>query len=153
MQLTLAQLRKLSFPYKAEEKMDLKDELKGFEDILDASEANISVTIRERGMDTYLFNFDITIDLTLEDSVSLKPIPYTVHTEAEEIFTTDPELEDAFLIDGLTLNTKEAVLTNILCNKPMSYTIEDFKSDPEPEEDDSKDDGINPAFASLKDLL
>lgn len=150
MQLTLAQLRKLQFPYKNVEEMDLSSDLNGFEDIISASPAKVITTIRERGIDTYLCNFHITIELTLEDSVSLKPIKYTIDTEAEEIFTTDNLLEDAFLIESLTLNTKEAVLTNILCEKPMSYTLEEFESDTE---EDSNEPTVNNAFASLKDLL
>ena len=59
-------------------------------------------------------------------------------------------LVPAFLIEGVTLNTKEAILTNILCEKPMSFTKENFVSDVEEE---TEDDNINPAFASLKDLL
>ena len=96
-------------------------------------------------------SFHITCELTLEDSVSLEPISYSVDTEADEIFTTDSSLEDVFLIDGITLNTKEAIITNILCEKPMSYTLCEFESDPEPEEEEKSD--INPAFAALKDLI
>lgn len=150
MQLTLAQLRKLSFPYTCEESLDLSKELDGFEDIKSSSLVNVKTTIRERGIDTYLLKFEIHVELVLEDAVSLKDIPYTINTEAEEIFSTDDEIEDAFLIEGMTLNTKEAILTNILCEKPMSFTKEEFVSDSQEVEEE---DNINPAFASLKDLL
>lgn len=152
MQLTLAQLRKLSFPYTVEDEIDLSNELNGFEDVLEVAPVHVHTVIRERGIDTYLCHFHIETVLTLEDSISLKPILFPIDVEAEEIFTTDPEMEDVFLIDGITMNTKEAVLTNILIEKPMSYTLEEFESDPEPVEEE-KEEGINPAFASLKDLL
>ena len=149
MQLTLAQLRKVTFPYIVDEEMDLTKELNDFEDIISISLVKVHSVIKERGIDTFAISFTIDCELTLEDSVSLDPVVYPVHTFAEEIFTTDSSLEDVFLIDGITLNTKEAVITNILCEKPMSYTLCDFKSDPEPDEE--KPD-INPAFAALKDL-
>lgn len=152
MQLTLAQLRKVTFPYTVDEDLDLTKELNGFEDIISISLVHVHSQVRERGIDTYEISFHITCELTLEDSVSLDPIPYKVDTEAVEIFTTDSELEDVFLIDGITLNTKEAVITNILCEKPMSYTLCEFESDPEPDMEEEKSD-INPAFAALKDLM
>ena len=37
MRFTLAQLRKLSLPYRYEEELDLSEELAGFEDILSSS--------------------------------------------------------------------------------------------------------------------
>lgn len=151
MQLTLAQLRKLTFPYTCEESLDLSKELDGFEDIQSSSLVNVKTTIRERGIDTYLVKLQIHVDLVLEDAVSLKGVPYSIDTEAEEIFSTDDEIDDVFLIEGMTLNTKEAIITNILCEKPMSYTREEFESDVE--EEPEEEDKINPAFASLKDLL
>ena len=141
MQLTLAQLRKVTFPYTVEEDIDLTDVLNGFEDIISVSNVHVTSTIRERGIDTYHISFHIVCELTLEDD-----------TKAEEIFTKDETLEDVFLIDGITLNTKEAIVTNILCEKPMSYTLCEFESDPEPEEKSEESD-INPAFAALKDLI
>ena len=101
-----------------------------------------------RGDDTYKINFKIKIVLTLEDAISLKQLDYPIEIDAEEIFSTDESDEDAFLIDGITLDTKEAIVANILINKPMSTTVEEFESD-----EDLEEEKINPAFASLKDLL
>ncbi len=149
MQFTLAQLRKFRMPYSFDEYLDLSDELNGFEDIISSKPCEVHTTIKERGVDTYVCIFNIRIDIIMQDSVSLKEIPYTIETTAEEIFTTDSQIEDAFLIDGQSFNTKEAIVTNILIHKPMSITNEDFESDIEEEEVEK----INPAFASLKDLL
>lgn len=150
MRFTLAQLRKTIMPYSFDESLDLSNELNGFEDIISSKPCEVHTVIKERGIDTYLAIFNIKIEVVMQDSVSLLEIPYTIETTAEEIFTTDDSMEDVFLIDGQTLDTKEAVLTNILINKPMSVTYEEFESDIEAEEEEEK---INPAFASLKDLL
>ena len=153
MRFTLAQLRKFSMPYSFDESLDLSEELDGHEDIISTGPCHVHTVIKERGIDTYLCVFNISINLTLQDSVSLEEIPYLIETTAEEIFSTSDEIEDVFLIDGQTLDTKEAILTNILIAKPMSFTNEEFESDIEEESNDSKNEYINPAFASLKDLL
>lgn len=150
MQFALAQLRKLVMPYSFNETLDLSSDLDGFEDIISSKPCEVHTVIKERGIDTYLCIFNIRIELMIEDSVSLKAIPYVIETTAEEIFTTDLDNDDYFIIEGQTLNTKEAILTNILVNKPMSITDEEFESDIDEEEEVEK---INPAFASLKDLL
>lgn len=151
MKFTLAQLRNKKFPFVVEEEIDLKDDLLGFEDVLDASMCKVKTTIYERGEETYLCNFDININLTLKDSISLKEVPYEIKTTAEEIFSNDELIEDAIRIDGITLDTKEAILTAVLIAKPMSYSTEEFED--EVEEEIDNEEKINPAFAGLKDLL
>lgn len=151
MRFTLAQLRKFSMPYSYDESLDLSDELNGFEDIISTSPCMVHATIKERGIDTYLVTFNISINVIMQDSITLEEIPYTIETIAEEIYTTDDSIEDAFIIDGITLDTKEAILTNVLINKPMSVTNASFEDDIDEFEDE--EDNINPAFASLKDLL
>ncbi len=152
MQLTLAQLRKLQMPYKCSEELDLSKELDGFEDILSSSKVAVEYEIRERGIDTYMVNFSFKVDLVMECSITLQEVPYTIEANASEIFSNQEEIEDAILIEGQTLDTKEAVLTNILIQKPMRVVTEgvDFEDDVEEE---TSTDGINPAFANLKDFL
>ena len=73
---------------------------------------------------------------------------------AEEIFTTDETIEDANYIEQETLDTKEAVLMNILIAKPMKMVAEGVSFESDEPQDESKDEtGIHPAFAKLKDLL
>lgn len=150
MRFALAQLRKLAMPYSFDESLDLSEELNGFEDIVSSKPCEVHTVIKERGVDTYLCIFNIRIEVIMEDAVSLDEVPYTIETIAEEIFSTDDSIEDVFLIEGQTIDTKEAILTNILVNKPMSLTNEEYESDIEEEPEERK---INPAFASLKDLL
>ena len=149
MRFTLAQLKKLSMPYNYSETLDLSSDLNGLEDIISSSPCVVESTIMDRGDETYKVKFNLKITLTLEDSVSLKHIDFPIDVDAEEIFSTDENNEDAFLIDGITLDTKEAILANILINKPMATTDEDFVSD----DVSNSEEKINPAFASLKDLL
>lgn len=152
MQFTLAQLRKLSMPYSFDESLDLSSELNGFEDIMSSKPCNVHTTIKERGLDTYLCSFEISIDVLMQDAVTLEVIPYHIETKAEEIFSTDDSIEDVFLIEGQSLNTKEAIVTNILIAKPMAVTKEEDTFS-EVEEDDEPEEYVNPAFALLKDLL
>ncbi len=154
MRLTLAQLRKLSMPYHISEELDLSEELSGFEDIRSTSKVKVDYVIHERGLDTYSITFSFEVNLVMQCAITLQDVPYPISATAEEIFTTDDQIEDAFYITEQTLDTKEAVLTNVLIHKPMTVTAEGVSF--EEAEDDSIDDdsqNINPAFASLKDLL
>ncbi|MDE5715449.1 MAG: DUF177 domain-containing protein [Anaeroplasmataceae bacterium] len=155
MRLSLAQLRKLNMPYSCSEDLDISSDLDGFEDIIHASKAHITYVIKNRGYDTYLVNFSITVDLVMECSITLQEVYYQVQTNAEELFTTDESIEDANLIELETLDTKEAILTNILIAKPMKVVADGvhFESDDAPIESDNEEEGINPAFAKLKDFL
>ena len=154
MKLTLAQLRKLQMPYRYSEELDLKDDLVDFEDIIDTSLVHVDYEIRERGIDTYLVEFKYEVTLTMQCSITLNEVDYVISEEGSEIFSTTDEMEDVFLIEGQTLDTKEAILTNVLINKPMTVSTEgaEFISDEEPEED-IEEEKINPAFAGLKNLL
>ena len=90
----------------------------------------------------------------MQCSITLNEVDYVISEEGSEIFSTTDEIEDVFLIEGQTLDTKEAILTNVLINKPMTVSTEgvEFISDEEPEED-IEEEKINPAFAGLKNLL
>ena len=153
MKFALAQLGNFRMPYSYDEELDLSDELNGFEDILRTSLCKVSTTIKERGEDTYLCVFHINVELIVQDSITLEEIPYEIDVDAEELFTKDVENMDATYIEGQTLDTKEAIISIILENKPASQSVESFEDQNEEFEDEEEDKGINPAFASLKDLL
>lgn len=152
MRLTLAQLRKLPMPYKCSEELDLSDELNHFEDIISIQPVRVDYEIKERGIDTYLIIFHFEADLLLECAITLQEVPYHIAADAEELFSTDEGYEDAFMIENQTLDTKEAILTNLLIQKPMRVTKANVSF-----EDDSEaevvEDKINPAFEKLKDFL
>ena len=151
MKFALAQLGNFKMPYSYDEELDLSEELNGFEDILSSDTCYVHTMIKDRGENTWLCEFKIKIRLTLQDSVSLDEIAYDIDVKSEEIFTKDESIEDATLIEGLTLDTREAIISAILENKPASQSSYEF--DDESEEDEEEEEKINPAFASLKDLL
>ncbi len=140
-------------PYKFIDELDLSKDLDGFEDILSSGKCHVEGTLKERGIDTYLYEFSISVELMLEDAVSLEAKPYKINAKASELFTTDENLEDCTLIEGQTLDTYDTVLTAIICNKPMAYTEEEFEDAVDETEEEVETEKINPAFASLKDLL
>ncbi len=149
MKWALAQLNKINMPYTFDEVLDLQ-ELVGFENIKSITPVKVNTTIKEYGDDTYQCKFIIECELSLEDSVSLELINYKIDTEALELYSLNPDMVDATIIETNTLDTKEAIITAILSEKPVSVSKYEFVEDIEEEEDD---DDINPAFASLKDLL
>jgi len=147
----LAQLNKISMPYTFDEVLDLS-ELIDFENIKTISAVNVKTTIKEYGTDTYQCKFIISCNLGLEDSVSLEIIDYKIDTECTELYTTNQDMDDATIIETNTLDTKEAIIAAILSEKPVSISNYDYVDDSVDDKED-EDDKINPAFASLKDLL
>lgn len=156
MRYALAQLRKLSLPYRTSEDLDLSEDLNGYEDILESSPAHIEYEIHEVSLDKYLVRMDIEIELVLESAISLKRINKTISCSSDEIYVQNPGIdEDVNPFIGQTLDTREAVLTNILCEKPMRSVGEDeyFESDYIDEDEAEEEAKANSPFASLADLL
>ena len=150
MKFALAQLRKYGSLYNFEEELDLNPDLKGFEDIISLGICKVKGTIKERGIDNYLFEFNIQVELIVEDSITLEPIPYQIDVNSSEIYTKDKDNEDATYIELETIDTKEAIIAEILSSKPMSYSLHEYEDD---NSEDVEEEYVNPAFASLKDLL
>lgn len=151
MKWALAQLNKIQMPYTFDESLDLS-ELVGFENIKSISNVNVRTTIKEYGIDTYQCEFIIKADIGLEDSVSLEVINYHIDTKTVELYTTNQEMDDATIIETNTLDTKEAIIAQILSEKPVSISNYDYV-DESNDDDTDEEDNINPAFAQLKDLL
>ncbi len=155
MRWALAQLRKLQMPYSFEEDMNLENELVGFEDILAVKQAKVSGVIEDIANDRYLVRMNIQAKLVLESAISLKPLDFKITTSVEEVYaqSLQYEDEDVSLIECQTLDTTDAVVTQILCEKPMRSIIEGEEFISDYEEDQEEEEYINPAFASLKNLL
>ena len=153
MKFTLAQLRKLNFPYSFTEEIDLRADLIGLEDILDVKKVLVDATITEVTTDLYQIDFAITADLILECAASLKEVPYQVQTNAQELFSINPDNNEAFQITGQTLDTKEAIITNLLIAKPSKVYAEGEEFISDEEETATEEKPVNEAFKSLKDLL
>ncbi|MCR5786372.1 MAG: hypothetical protein K6G28_01565 [Acholeplasmatales bacterium] len=154
MKYTVFQLRKLKMPFELEEEFDFSNDLNGFEDIISASKANVVERISQITDDTWTVDADIKIELILQSAISLKEIPYKVETNASFEYTLDKNLaddSDAILVENNTIDTTDAILTEILCQKPMTSILEgeEFESD----EVKAPEEKVNPAFAGLADLL
>ena len=149
MKWALAQLNKIQMPYTYDEELDLS-ELVGFENIKKIDNAFVKTTIKEYGEDSYQLEFDIKCNMVLEDSVSLEDIDYNIDIKSSELYSVDPNADDATIIETNTLDTKEAIIQAILSEKPVSISNHEYVEDIE---EDDEDDNINSAFASLKDLL
>ena len=116
MRLALAQLRKLTLPYKVSEDLDLSEDLNGYEDIISSEPAHVDYVITEVSLDKYLVKMDITINLVIESAISLRHLNKSISCTSEEIYVQNPGIdEDVNPFIGQTLDTKEAVLTNMLC--------------------------------------
>ena len=155
MRYTLAQLRKMKFPYIEENEYDFSEELNGFEDIISSSPAKVSEKIRSIGSDSYEVILDIEISLIVQCSITLEEIPYQIKTTKTAFYSFDKDAvssDDYIIIEGQTLNTREEVLSEILIEKPMKFVKEGVEFDSN-REDNSDEEYINPAFAGLKDLL
>lgn len=153
MLFTLAQLRKLPMPYKFQDDINIKDDLVGVEGILDIQNLIINGTISLIDDDSYKIAFNLKCTLVLESAISLKEIPYELDIDFTEYFSKEDD-DESFMINGQTLDTKEAIITNILINKPVNISGSDevFYDEDDTFEDD-EEDNINEAFKSLKDLL
>ena len=150
MKFALAQLRKFNMPYEFIDEVNF-DELIGFENIKNVKESNIKTIINEYNDDTYKLNFDIHVILVLEDSVSFEDIEYEINTKGEEFYSTDNNRDDSFIIEGTTLDTKEAIFELILSEKPMSISNHEFVD--EIEDEDLDEEFNNNPFKDLKKLL
>lgn len=155
MKYTLQQLRKMKTPFQIEEEISFKEELDGFEDILESKPCHTVETFTRISDTTYEVKISLNIELIVECNVSLERLPLEINTESTELFSSDEmvlENSDVNPIIGQTLDTYDTILTLILCNKPMTTTKDgcEFISDIE---DVSDDDSINPALKGLKDLL
>lgn len=149
MKFALAELQKFKFPYEFSETLDLSADLVGIEDILAVSNTEVSGIIRYISDEKYKIDFIVKTKLILESSISLKEIPYDLNIEFSENFSYLDD-DESFKFNGQTLDTKEAIITNILINKPMSQSLEDESFVSEGEEETEY---VNEAFKSLKDLL
>ncbi len=152
MKYTILELRKLNLPLSETNEFDFSEELNGFEDILSSSKAAVEETLSKLDDNFYHLKAHIKIDLVLESAITLEKVPYAIDTILNVDYTTLQNVtdEDAIIVENNTIDTYDAILTEILCQKPMTVRNEgeEFESDVVEEEDK-----INPAFASLADFL
>lgn len=153
MRFTVQQLMKLRLPYSYEEDLDLSEDLVGFEDILAVSSVHVEGTIKELMVDSYQIDMTISCKLTMQCARSLEKVLVDILTSKTEIYSNSIEGEDIIKIDNDTLDTKEAVITNILIEKPMSVVSPNAAFNESDVDNDKEEEYINPAFRGLKDIL
>jgi uncharacterized metal-binding protein YceD (DUF177 family) len=153
MKYAIPQLRKFKMPLRETSEIDFSQELNGFEDVLSSSKALVDETLSQISEDTYNLKASIKITLTLQSAISLKEVPYAIDTVLDIEYTTNKGTEDsdAIVIENNTIDTYDAILTEILCQKPMTVTLDGEEFIDEAPEDDTEK--INPAFQGLADLL
>lgn len=152
MRFTLAQLNKLQLPYEFIDDVDLKDDLIGLEGILDIKSLNVKGKIKSEFNGIYKIGFELQCVLVLECAISLKPVEYEIETSFDEEFSLN-ENDDCFLINGQTLDTKEAIITNLLINKPVRVIADGESFEDEDDHFEDEETVSNNPFESLKDLL
>ncbi len=153
MKHTFLELRKLNLPLTENSEFDFSKELNGFEDILSSSKAAVTETLTRIDDTTYHLKAYIKIDLVLESAITLEKVPYAIDTILNVDYTTLQNVtdEDAIIVENNTIDTYDAILTEILCQKPMTARNEGEEFESElPDEEEEK---VNPAFASLADFL
>lgn len=153
MKYAIPQLRKFKMPLRETSEIDFSQDLNGFEDVLSSSKALVDETLTQISEDTYNLKASIKITLTLQSAISLKEVPYAIDTVLDVDYTLDKSTEDsdAIVIENNTIDTTDAILTEILCQKPMTVTLDGEEFIDEAPEDDTEK--INPAFQGLADLL
>lgn len=128
MKWSLQQLFKYTHtPLKFSEELDFREYIKGIDDILDISLAEVSGTALHLYDDRYQFDLSIKCKLVLEDAVTLDPVDFLVAVNVIETFdkVVDEESdEDVRLIEKNTIDLYDVVWENILLEKPIRVTKE-----------------------------
>ena len=128
MKWSLQQLFKYTHtPLKFSEELDFREYIKGIDDILDISLAEVSGTALHLYDDRYQFDLSIKCKLVLEDAVTLDPVDFLVNVNVIETFdkVVDEESdEDVRLIEKNTIDLYDVVWENILLEKPIRVTKE-----------------------------
>ena len=134
MKWSLQQLQKLYKPSNVFEVEydfnDFLDELKntGSEtDILSVQNAKSVISITKIDMETFKFDYQIKVDLTIACALTLEPVPLCLDFNVSETYSTysSEEDEEIFPIEGNTIDTKSIVWSNILLNIPIRVVRDD----------------------------
>ena len=135
MKFSKQQLNKINvFPYNVEFDYDFSSFLKSSRsdldtDIIDVKFAHAKISIVKLEMDTYKFNYTVDTELILLCALTLEPVNYPMHLEFNEIYTDDDNLinssDDYYPYENNTIDTVDAVWSNIVINIPIRVVRED----------------------------
>ena len=128
MKFSVQQLQKINpSPLKVSEQIDYRDFLDGLtsSDILDIALVDVSISISKLDMNTFQFDYVIHADLGLACALTLERVPYVMDLNISETYSTLPDSDDVYPIEGNTIDTKEIVWSQILMNIPIRVVRDD----------------------------
>ncbi|HHZ18041.1 MAG TPA: hypothetical protein GX390_02015 [Acholeplasmataceae bacterium] len=120
MKWSLQQLYKYgkeAFPFEAV--YDFAEEAKRYDDILGITPAVVKGTGIQIGEDRFKFDIHISVELYLQDAVTLDPVEFPLELDVVEVFTRDDEGDDVRLIEKNTIDLRAVIWESILLEKPM----------------------------------
>lgn len=128
MKFSVQQLQKINpSPLKVSEQIDYRDFLDGLtsSDILDIALVDVDISISKLDMNTFQFDYVIHADLGLACALTLERVPYVMDLNISETYSTLPDSDDVYPIEGNTIDTKEIVWSQILMNIPIRVVRDD----------------------------
>ena len=128
MKFSVQQLQKINpSPLKVSEQIDYRDFLDGLtsSDILDIALVDVDISISKLDMNTFQFDYVIHADLGLACALTLERVPYVMDLNVSETYSTLPDSDDVYPIEGNTIDTKEVVWSQILMNIPIRVVRDD----------------------------
>lgn len=128
MKFSVQQLQKINpSPLKVSEQIDYRDFLDGLtsSDILDIALVDVDISISKLDMNTFQFDYVIHADLGLACALTLERVPYVMDLNVSETYSTLPDSDDVYPIEGNTIDTKEIVWSQILMNIPIRVVRDD----------------------------
>ena len=128
MKFSVQQLQKINpSPLKVSEQIDYRDFLDGLtsSDILDIALVDVDISISKLDMNTFQFDYVIHADLGLACALTLERVPYVMDLNISETYSTLPDSDDVYPIEGNTIDTKEVVWSQILMNIPIRVVRDD----------------------------
>ncbi len=148
MKWTIDQLNKIASGLYIDEVIDYSKDIEEYNDVYKISDTKIAGTCRIISDDTFMFSVSIQTTLTMACAVTLDEVEYEIDIEDDIIFAPNHELDDdAYLIDGITIDLRKAIFDTIIVNKPMKIVKEGaenlFKSEEEAYEEKMERDRIN----------
>ncbi len=148
MKWTVDQLNKIASSLYIDEVIDYSKDIEKYSDIYKISDTKVVGGCHVIAEDTFMFGVNIQTTLTMACAVTLDEVEYEININDDIIFAPDHELDDdAYLINGITIDLRNAIFDTIIVNKPMKIVKEGaenlYKSEEEAIEEKMENDRIN----------
>ncbi len=120
MKWTIDQLNKIASSLEIDEVIDYSKDIEEYNDIYKISDTIVTGGCRVIAEDTFMFDVNIVATLTMACAVTLEEVEYKIDINDDIIFAPNHDLDDdAYLIDGITIDLRNAIFDTIIVNKPM----------------------------------